>query len=234
MPYTYKELRENPSLLASLKSPIEFVCDNCGKVFWRSKRTLHASLKRSCRTFCSMRCRGEIQTTQGTTECSCTQCGRTFTKLTSQIRSRKGNNFCSHTCSATWNNLHKTHGTRRSKLEIWLEEQLRAHYPDLEILFNAKEAIDAELDIHFSRLALAFELNGIYHYEPIHGSGKLASIQSNDHRKFSACAERGISLCVVDVSAMKNFKPLKAQHFLGIIIGIVDAEIQRRAAESNG
>jgi hypothetical protein len=140
-------------------------------------------------------------------------------------KSKSGNRFCSRSCAATYNNLHKTTGTRRSKLEVWLEEQLRKLYPDLKILFNAKEAINAELDIHFPDLNLAFELNGIYHYEPIHGPKKLASIQTNDHRRFSACAEKGIALCIIDVSTMTYFKPTKGQYYLNIITNIINNKL---------
>jgi len=42
-------------------------------------------------------------------------------------------------------------------------------YPDLVIHFNKKDAINSELDIYIPSLKLAFELNGIFHYEPIFG-----------------------------------------------------------------
>ena len=93
--------------------------------------------------------------------------------------------------------------------------------------FNKTDDIDAELDIFIPSLRLAFELNGIFHYEPIYGDKKLASVQSNDHRKMLACAERGIELCVLDVSSIKNFKPLRVQKFLNIITGIIDQAIGR-------
>jgi hypothetical protein len=144
-----------------------------------------------------------------------------FTKRRDQIQKSK-HNFYGHPCAASYQNTHKTTGIRRSKLEVWLEEQLRQRYPDLEILFNAKEAINAELDIHFPSLNLAFELNGIYHYEPIYGPKKLASVQTNDCRRFQACLEKGIDLCVIDVSSMLHFKPNKGQRYLDIITHIVD------------
>jgi hypothetical protein len=68
---------------------------------------------------------------------------------------------------------------------------------------------------------VAFELNGIVHYEPIYGSDKLDGIQSNDLRKIFACAEEGISLCVIDVSSLKYFKENKAERFLNIILKII-------------
>ena len=115
-------------------------------------------------------------------------------------------------------------GTRRSKLEVWLEAQLRDLYPNLTLLPNDKTAINSELDLYFPDLRLAFELNGIFHYEPIYGPEKLASIQNNDHRKFAACIERGISLCILDSSKMTYFKESKAKVFLDIIRRIIQPE----------
>jgi very-short-patch-repair endonuclease len=131
------------------------------------------------------------------------------------------NNFCSSSCAAIYNNTHKTYGTRRSKLEKYLEEKLKEKYPKLDIHFNRKDAINSELDIYIPSLKLAFELNGIYHYEPIHGPEKLASVQNNDQRKFQACLERGIELCIIDTSSIKHFKENKANKFLNIIIEII-------------
>ena len=79
-------------------------------------------------------------------------------------------------------------------------------YPNLEIHYNRKDAINSELDIYIPELELAFELNGIFHYEPIYGAEKLQQIQNNDDRKFQACLEKGISLCIIDTSSLKYFK----------------------------
>jgi hypothetical protein len=124
-------------------------------------------------------------------------------------------------CSGTYNNTHKTHGTRRSKLEVWLEQQLIALYPSLEFHFNRKDAINAELDIYVPSLKLAFELNGLFHYEPIFGATKLAQIQTNDERKYQACIERDIELCLIDVSALKKFKEKRAITFLIVIQDVI-------------
>ena len=74
-------------------------------------------------------------------------------------------------------------------------------------------------------IKLAFELNGIYHYEPIHGIDKLNAIQNNDNRKILACSEHSIELCVIDVNTMKNFKEQKAKEFLSIIKTIIDNKL---------
>jgi hypothetical protein len=123
---------------------------------------------------------------------------------------------------ALYKNAHKTTGTRVSKLETWLQTQLPALYPVLEFQFNRRDTINGELDIYVPSLRLAFELNGVFHYEPIYGPEKLASIQTNDERKFQACVERGIELCIIDVSRMKNFKIKRALEFLGIIQNVIE------------
>lgn len=150
----------------------------------------------------------------------CPQCGKPFSRHLSWIQ-KNTRNFCSQSCSATYNNTHKTYGTRRSKLEKWLEEQLINLYPDLEIYFNRKDAINSELDIYIPELKLAFEMNGIYHYEPIHGPEKFAQVQNNDDRKFQACLETGIELCLIDTSQQKCFTEKSSKKYLDIIINII-------------
>jgi len=141
--------------------------------------------------------------------------------LLSQIKKSKLN-FCCQSCAATYNNTHKTKGTRISKLEVWLSKQLQQLYPNLEFQFNQKEAINSELDIYIPSLRLAFELNGIFHYEPIYGSEKLSSTQNNDNRKYQACIEQGIELCIIDTSHQTYFKEQTSLKFLNIIQNIIN------------
>ena len=205
-------------------------CKFCGKTFHRTKSQIQAALagNHSNCSLCGIQCRskyGNRHKPENQTV-TCKQCCKTFTRWNSQITKSK-NHFCSRSCAAKWNNAHKKHGTRVSKLEKWLAEQLTKLFPDLEFHFNRKDAINSELDIYIPSLRLAFELNGIYHYEPIHGSDKLASIQSNDHRKMLACAEKEIELCVIDSSSLKYFKPAKATKFLEIISSITSKNLQK-------
>jgi len=74
---------------------------------------------------------------------------------------------------------------------------------------------------------LAFELNGIFHYEPIYGQNKLNQIQNNDNRKFQACLENNIELCIIDTSSQTYFKPKTAQKFLDIITNLINNKISR-------
>lgn len=132
------------------------------------------------------------------------------------------NFFCNRSCAATYNNTHKTKGNRRSKLEIWLEEKLKEKYKNLNILYCDKKTINSELDIYIPSLKLAFELNGIFHYEPIFGESKLEQIQNNDNRKFQACLENVIELCIIDASSLTYFKEESAKKYLDIITNIID------------
>lgn len=116
-------------------------------------------------------------------------------------------------------------------MEVWLEEQLRIVYPDLDIHCNRMDAINAELDFYFPALRLAFELNGILHYEPIYGRGQLARTQTNDTRKWAACLERGIELCVIDSSQFTYFKARGAEKYLDMFRVVVDRVFASRTAE---
>jgi hypothetical protein len=148
-----------------------------------------------------------------------------ITKAYRLKKSKSGNSFCNLSCAATYNNTHKTSGTRRSKLEFWIEEELKKIY-EFEIIFNDKKRINSELDISIPALNLAFELNGIFHYEPIYGDEKLKKIENNDNRKYQACLENKIELCILDTSSSKKFKPERDIKYLNIIKSIIENKIK--------
>ena len=203
------------------KLPCE--CFYCHKPFLISKHkindALNPKLTRQCK-YCSIKCMGLAQNTSQ--HFNCTNCNLELSKNQAEIKKSKSNNhFCSRSCAATYNNKNKTHGTRRSKLEHWLQEQLTLLYPNLEIHFNQKSAINSELDIFVPSLRLAFELNGVFHYEPIYGPNKLIKIQANDMSKSKACHEAKIDLCIIDVSQQKYVKPSTSQKYLDIITDII-------------
>ena len=201
---------------------LKLKCEKCQKPFLKPKHEIQKTLsgnKNVLSKFCSRKCFYAKQITR--ISCVCTTCGTSFTKKQSDILQ---NNFCSRSCSATYYNTHKTKGARRSKLESWIESKLNETYPDLYILYNSKEAIMSELDIYIPSLKLAFELNGIFHYEPIYGTEKLAKIQNNDSRKFQACIENGIELCIIDSSQQTYFKEKTAIKYLKIITNIIDSK----------
>ena len=209
---------------AKSRDLLQLECVGCHKQFFKTKNYIKQALSNKTNqkgNYCSYKCLNKTKETNKTVICS--QCQKKFTKLPSQMRSKKSNrHFCSRSCSVTYNNLHKKHGTRRSKLEKWLEEQLTQIYPNLKIEYNQKGAISSELDVYIPSMKIAFEINGIYHYEPIHGQKKFAKIQNNDKNKFQQCIAKGISLCIIDSSSSKYFKPEKSQKYLIIITDIID------------
>lgn len=201
---------------------LPFKCKQCEKIFYKKKNFVQCVIAGVYPTthgeYCSLRCLGASFKKRRV--CSCKQCGEAFERKISEISK---NTYCSSSCAAIYNNAHKTTGTRRSKLECWIESQLSQLYPNLEIHFNRRDAINGELDIYIPSLKLAFELNGIFHYEPIFTEEKLKGVQSNDLRKFQACIEHGIELCIIDTSKQEYFKEKSSKMYLDIITKIINA-----------
>jgi hypothetical protein len=212
------------------KSSDKLLCECllCQKSFGVTKSLITYELKhnRNRHIYCSDECYYLSRKTSSLNNTPCSNCGVSFERKPSEIdKSKSGNIFCSQSCSATFNNKTKTHGNRRSKLEIWLEDEITKLYPNLQIDFNKKDTIGSELDIFIPSLNIAFELNGIFHYEPIYGVNKLNQIQENDKSKTKICHELKIDLCIIDVSQQKYFTLSTSQKYLDIITNIINERL---------
>jgi hypothetical protein len=198
-------------------SCLNVTCLGCNKI--HLKRI--ADIKRSKLDFCSRKCYFLYLDAQTKlkNKVKCLHCGVEFYKQPKEQKKSK-NHFCSRSCSASYKNTHKTQGIRVSKLEVFLQEELTKKY-SYKFHFNRKDTINSELDIYIPELKLAFELNGIFHYEPIYGPEKLNQIQNNDNRKFQACLEKGIELCVIDTSWIKNNTLSKMNKILDIVEEVI-------------
>jgi len=198
------------------------ICDFCGNHFERPKRSFVDCVSLA---FCSQQCcqkHMKEKSKEFITKVSCKNCNKSFNKRNTQIK-KCPNNFCSSSCAATYNNAHKTKGTRVSKIEVWLSKQLVIMFPEIQFSFNDKTAINSELDIYIPEFKLAFEINGIFHYKPIYGDEKLKQIQNNDAKKKLACENCGITLHTIDISQQIRFTEDSSYGFLTIICNVINS-----------
>lgn len=190
--------------------PIQINCDCCGKPFLRTPSECRKTTRRGWSgLYCSRQCAYDSMTRSSSITVECDECGKQITRLKGDMmkRERHGikHSFCNCSCAAKFRNSHKTSGSRRSKMELYLEQMIRDRFPSVEFLCNDRTAIGSELDIYFPQLKLGIELNGIFHYEPIYGESKLQRIRDNDRQKILTAAELGIELIVIsNVNAFTN------------------------------
>lgn len=202
------------------KLPLQ--CKQCGNAFTITKKRIKSALnpnKSDKGDYCSYDCSNTSLRRVILTECK--ECGTQVQRKRSQFKLHK-NSFCSRSCNVSYSNKHKIYGIRRSKIELWLEEQLSQRYPSFNIQFNQADAIESELDIYIPELKKAIEINGIFHYKPIFGQDTWNRIQENDKKKVIACNELNIELMVIDISSMKHFKPKRAKTYLDLIVQFIE------------
>lgn len=205
---------------------ISLDCPYCKNAFKTKRFLLQRNIKSGRLKFCSAKCSSLSQ--RNRVECICAECNKMFIRTPAWVSKFK-RAFCSQTCSGSYNNKHKTYGTRRSKLEIWIEEKLEENFKQFDIHFNRKDAIESELDIFIPHLKLAFELNGIHHYRNIHGDAVFKRVQANDRRKASTCREKNVELVVINTSMQKRFTKESSIEFLELIKGHINKRISDTA-----
>ena len=205
---------------------LPLMCYTCSKTFFRRRGEIISLLNgnpKNSLQFCSQACKFKARVKKKKMECK--NCQIVVERVPSAILN---NVFCSHACSATYNNKHKKYGFRRSKIEFFMEKKLRETFQTLEIVFNDKTAIGSELDVFIPILNLAFEFNGIFHYIPIYGIEKLEKIQNNDAEKQKECKKLNISLFQVDISSIKHFKESKCLVFWEYVEKIINSSLTHR------
>ena len=199
---------------------IEVECIGCGKQIER----FPSRINEKGEYWCSVKCRfpnNEHQVVE------CLNCNTEFLKKNFECI-KSPNHFCSRSCAASYNNTHKQYGTRRSKLETYLEEQIRLEYSQLELICNQKTIIDSELDFYFPELRFAIELNGITHYEPIYGEDKFEKIKSNDKRKVIACYEKDIELAIIDSSTCSYLNEAAKNKYRKLVFELLEKVKNRK------
>jgi hypothetical protein len=193
---------------------VDLICEICNKKFTRSKKSILSQRERGrIHNTCSYKClsilAGTLRGYKRPVKVTCDKCNKIFFKRISEIKkSKTGHNFCSKSCAASYNNIHKAYGIRRSKLEAYIEQKIKSVYPTLQFNCNDIKTINSELDFYFPSLRFAIELNGIVHYKPIYGINKLNSIKNNDTNKLVLCFYKKIDLMVIPTiySSLKMFE----------------------------
>lgn len=199
-------------------------CCRCNKQFETKKKYIHETIQNKRQICCSVNCGSQLRDTR--IEIPCNNCGKIIKK---QIRMTKKFKFsyCSQSCAAIYHNKHKTGGGLRSRMEKYIEQRLKNDYPYLNILLNDRLTVGIELDFFIPSMKLAFEINGIFHYEPIFSTESFEKIQNRDKQKMIRCYEQNIELCVIDISKFGYYKESKAEPYYNIIKNIIDLNINR-------
>jgi hypothetical protein len=186
--------------------PLE--CEHCHKIFHKRKGDVTMSMKGHpdfALRFCSLKCHHLKRVKDTHVEVACEQCGECVLKQISWIKKNK-HNFCSRSCSARFQNAHKTLGSsRKSKAETYLAGLIRTDFKEIKVEENTRDVLPSglELDIYLPALNLAIELNGPLHFFPIFGLNKLLSIQDKDIRKQVEAHTVGCQLIVLNTSHYK-------------------------------
>lgn len=223
-----KKRKDNKHNFCSRKCYVEFkqtnnwvnlICDGCGLKFTRIKSEYHGGKF----NYCTAKCRPRVS---GLQTHNCLTCNAEVTRYASLIP-KNGNVFCNNSCAAVWKNKHRdSKGTTRSKLEKWLEEQLKTKYIDLEFLFNQTSIIGMELDVYVPKLKLAFEINGIFHYKDVFNNGLLEKRLVLDEKKRQLCLKHNINLIEINTSEQIYFTEKSSQKYLDIITNKINEHLE--------
>ena len=192
-------------------------CPHCQIFFNRRIRDIRASLRmqRYNSVGCSRKC--TQQANKKSIDTKCKTCNKSLTVFPYTVKKRQYV-FCSHSCSATYNNKHKTKGFRVSKLEKYIVQKIEQAYGNICIQ-NTRSILESglELDIYIPSLQLAFEINGIHHYKPIHGYINFNKTKLNDSIKVCECLKQNITLIIIDTSLQMKFTTESSSEYWKIV-----------------
>lgn len=115
----------------------EFICKCCGRVFHKTKRQISRNKSGKAYVFCSNECIDKWYKENCYIEVECKQCGKKYSIKKSEYNKNKVKKFfCSHSCSAKYNN-HK----RSGKTEFYTIKEQHNKCP----ICGNKKSIGAEM-----------------------------------------------------------------------------------------
>lgn len=111
---------------------------------------------------------------------------------------------------------------RRSKNEIYIEEQLKQYYENLEIIYDSSKIIGYNLDIFIPELNIAIDINGLHNYKPIFGKTSFKITKQNNRNKIIECRKKDIKLYTINTSEQKRFNEESSQKYVEKIKKIIN------------
>jgi len=189
-------------------------CKFCDQLVLKYKSEIKGNL-----IFCNNHCsasyfhKNKVRFSTKKTELVCFFCDKKFNRINYKIIPNQ-RVYCSTKCSGTAVGLYFK-PEKRSRLEKYIEREIKFHFPYINILFNTCELIKLELDIYFPDLNLAIEINGPFHYTAIFSEKELKATQLRDNRKMQYCVDLGIELLII--KAIKKFSIKNAKIIWNII-----------------
>lgn len=201
-------------------------CSVCKKKFGK----IPSAVKRYPIHYCSKICQhkgASIKRFKPRVHLKCGECSKPITRRPLQMLKQKYH-FCSKSCAGKWLSLNKLMSSDgRSIIEKYIQSELDGKFSNLNIIYNDRLALNGlELDIYIPDLRLAFELNGICHYEPVYGVDSFEKAKRNDKIKVRLCYEKGIELAVINTRY--NTKQNRKQYF-NIIYDLIKRNLGRLA-----
>lgn len=119
--YNIEEIKK-----AKTSDEFKFTCKHCGKEFIKTKRQL-SKLKYQLPVFCCADCQKEWHKENSYVTVKCKNCGKEFRiKKGTYNKNKTKNFFCSHSCSAIFNN--KIRNLNRKTDTLWIGEKYKRGY----------------------------------------------------------------------------------------------------------
>jgi hypothetical protein len=220
------------------KKTLNHFCDKkCTDNFRKNRQTIKCAfcekpierilsrIQKAENCFCSIECNTNYKLSLHI-KVNCLVCDKEFSKTQRQIKERP-RHCCSKKCTKLLLKFHKDWGSKRSKIELLIEEHLGVIFSTLKIDYNKTE-IGYELDIYIPELKLAFEINGPTHYRPIYGEKHFLRTQRVDKEKSEECQKRGIELIIINVSEDKHLSKAKINYRINQVVNYINEQIDKK------